>query len=94
MHLAGSFADFHIEFTGTNSWLHMTEGHQFVFLIPPTQNNILRVEHWHTLTDEEQDENFIEYWSPNCTCVRMNPGQTLLIPSGWISKLLLSLFHS
>src|SRR4051812_25620923 len=86
MTMSGSFSDFHIEFTGTNSWLHIAHGHHFVFLISPTHSNISRVEHWHTLTNEEQDDSFLQYWSTNCTRVRMDQGQTLLIPSGWICK--------
>ena len=92
-----SYTDFHIDFGGTSVWYHVMSGEirviqrnkaqtfsgekQF-FLIRPTPGNLSLYERWTRLSS--QSETFLGDMVDKCYKLKLKPGQTLFIPTGWI----------
>merc|ERR1719334_1618998 len=77
-----SYTDFHIDFGGTSVWYHVLSGEKQFFLIRPTPGNLSLYERWTRLST--QTETFLGDMVDKCYKLSLKPGQTLLIPTGWI----------
>lgn len=82
MSIAGCYTDFHVDLGGTSVWYHVLKGKKVFWLIPPTAQNLKAFEHWHF--DGKQSHVFFGDLVEKCGRVELNPGNTFLIPSGWI----------
>ena len=88
MILGTGYTDFHVDFGGTAVWYHVLWGMKVFYIVAPTAAHLRRYEEWVTSTD--QDAEFIGDVLPDdadrskCARLELLPGQTLLIPSGWI----------
>jgi len=82
MSIAGCYTDFHVDLGGTSVWYHVLKGQKVFWLIPPTAQNLKAFEHWHF--DGKQSHVFFGDLVEKCGRVTLNPGNTFLIPSGWI----------
>ena len=82
MSIAGCYTDFHVDLGGTSVWYHVLKGQKVFWLIPPTAQNLKAFEHWHI--DGKQSHVFFGDLVEKCGRVELNPGNTFLIPSGWI----------
>lgn len=82
MSIAGCYTDFHVDLGGTSVWYHLLRGQKMFWLIPPTQTNLKAFENW-TLSGK-QGEVFFGDMVEKCGRCILNPGNTFLIPSGWI----------
>jgi len=82
MSIAGCYTDFHVDLGGTSVWYHVLKGQKIFWLIPPTAQNLKAFEHWHF--DGKQSHVFFGDLVEKCGRVELNPGNTFLIPSGWI----------
>ena len=82
MSIAGCYTDFHVDLGGTSVWYHVLKGQKIFWLIPPTAQNLKAFEHWHI--DGKQSRVFFGDLVEKCGRVELNPGNTFLIPSGWI----------
>ncbi|CAD6190290.1 unnamed protein product [Caenorhabditis auriculariae] len=81
MSVAGCYTDFHIDFSGTSVWYHVLKGQKVFWLIPPTATNfLLYQEH----AKNTEDRSFFGKSVETCGMVILKPGDTMLIPSGWI----------
>lgn len=80
--MAGSYTDFHIDFGGTSVWYHIVRGKKRFYLIPPTKNNLLAYEKW--TCSARQATTFLGDLVDHCFYFDLTPGNTLIIPSGWI----------
>ena len=65
-----------------NLFLHETACSQVFWLIPPTERNLQLYEQW-TLSGKQSDIFFGDLVE-KCGRVRLEAGNTFLIPSGWI----------
>eukprot|EP00977_Amphora_coffeiformis_P017161 scaffold5479_cov199-Amphora_coffeaeformis.AAC.100 len=84
---AGAWTDFHIDFGGTSVWYHVLSGAKEFCLIAPTATNLQVYQAW--LCSKHQDADFLpDNLPPHCRSevykIRLEPHQTLIIPSGWI----------
>lgn len=81
--MAGSYTDFHIDFGGTSVWYHILWGKKRFYLIPPSSENLKVYQEWNN--SPNQNEIFLGDQLPsNCFYIDLVPGQTLILPSGWI----------
>ncbi|OQV23937.1 Lysine-specific demethylase 7A [Hypsibius exemplaris] len=82
-----SFTDFHIDFGGTSVWYHIFKGRKIFYLIPPTDENLMKYEMWMRSPPAEQSSTFL---GDKCDCYRLElkEGNTILMPSGWIHAVL------
>jgi hypothetical protein len=80
--MAGSYTDFHIDFGGTSVWYHILWGMKKFLMIPPTPTNLKVYEDWSCSHD--QSNIFLGDRVSDCYIVNLIPGETLIIPSGWI----------
>jgi hypothetical protein len=84
MSVAGAYTDFHIDLGGTSVWYHMFDGRKVFLLIPPTPTNLDLYRCW-TSSPSQAQVFFADLCDPAEVFVAsLQPGQTLLIPSGWI----------
>ena len=79
---ANSYTDFHVDFGGTSVWYHVHRGEKIFWFIPPTKKNLELFEKW-TLSGA-QDQVFFGDKVDECQRIRVQAGETLFIPSGWI----------
>ncbi|KAF7261602.1 hypothetical protein EG68_00979 [Paragonimus skrjabini miyazakii] len=95
--MAGSYTDFHIDFGGSSVWYHVVWGEKTFYLIPPTQENLLSYWKWswnpsqRTIFLPDVLHNSTPQTSAQCSRntspvyrLQVLPGQTILLPSGWI----------
>jgi len=98
--MAGSYTDFHIDFGGTSVWYSVVWGRKRFYFIPPTPANLKAYEAWTCSPNQENDflgdiiagarpagaaANGAHYsQQQQCFYVDLVPGQTLVIPGGWI----------
>lgn len=84
MSVAGCYTDFHLDFGGTSVWYHVLKGAKVFWFIKPTDHNLLLFEEWQQ--SPEQAAAFLgDNIAPEeCVRVHLLPGQTMIIPSGWI----------
>ena len=82
MSVADCWTNFHIDFGGTSVFYHLLYGQKVFYLIEPTPENLAIYEGWSTST--LQDTAFLGDLVETCTRVEINPGNTVIIPTGWI----------
>ena len=81
--MAASYTDFHIDFGGTSVWYHILHGQKRFYLVPPLTSNLLAFIQWSS--SKNQDTIFFGDVVPGqCFQFDLYPGETFMIPSGWI----------
>lgn len=90
MTMAGSYTEFHIDFGGTSVWYHVQKGEKHFFLIEPDENNLRVFEEWLNAYRAGTKTGFFGDVVQKCAVVKLEPGQTLILPAGWIRKCLMS----
>ena len=80
MGVRDSYTDFHVDFGGTSVWYHVLRGQKVFYLIPPTEENLIRYEEW--VMSSDQSEMFFGDIVPQCYICTVNQGNTLFIPTG------------
>jgi F-box/leucine-rich repeat protein 10/11 len=82
MSVADCYTDFHIDFGGSSVYYHIIKGKKTFFFIPPTKSNLKKYEDW--CLSQRQSHEFLGLQVKECYRVDLSPGDTMLIPSGWI----------
>jgi F-box/leucine-rich repeat protein 10/11 len=82
MSVADCYTDFHIDFGGSSVYYHIIKGRKTFFFIPPTKQNLKKYEDW--CLSPSQSHDFLGLRVKECYRVDLYPGDTMLIPSGWI----------
>ncbi|KAF2742720.1 hypothetical protein M011DRAFT_462275 [Sporormia fimetaria CBS 119925] len=82
MSVADCYTDFHIDFGGSSVYYHIVKGRKTFFFIPPTKQNLKKYEDW--CLSPRQSHDFLGLQVKECYRVDLFPGDTMLIPSGWI----------
>jgi F-box/leucine-rich repeat protein 10/11 len=82
MSVADCFTDFHIDFGGSSVYYHIVKGKKVFFFIPPTKQNMKKYEEW--CLSPNQGHDWLGKQVKECYRVDLYPGDTMLIPSGWI----------
>jgi F-box and leucine-rich repeat protein 10/11 len=82
MSVADCFTDFHIDFGGSSVYYHIVKGRKVFFFIPPTKQNLKKYEDW--CLSPNQGHDWLGKQVKECYRVDLYPGDTMLIPSGWI----------
>lgn len=84
--MAGSYTDFHIDFSGSSVWYHVIRGEKKFYLIRPTPENLEKFKNW--MKDETQPYKYFGDCVDHCYEVHIKQGETVFIPSGWIHAVL------
>jgi len=82
MSVAGCYTDFHIDFGGSSVYYHLISGEKKFYFIAPTPDNLKKYEKW-TSSPDQCDVFFADLVNEVFEC-RLTPGETLIIPTGWI----------
>lgn len=82
MSVADCYTDFHIDFGGSSVYYHILKGRKTFFFIPPKPKHLKRYEEW--CNSPDQNAVFLGNETKECYRVDLYPGDTMLIPSGWI----------
>jgi F-box/leucine-rich repeat protein 10/11 len=82
MSIADSYTDFHIDFGGSSVYYHILRGKKTFFFIPPKAKHLKAYEEWNE--SPQQNFTFLPHTTKECYRVDLFPGDTMLIPSGWI----------
>lgn len=82
MSVADCYTDFHIDFGGSSVYYHIVKGRKVFFFIPPTKQNLKKYEDW--CLSPKQGHEWLGHQVKECFRVDLYPGDTMLIPSGWI----------
>ena len=81
--MATSYTDFHIDFGGTSVWYHVLSGRKRFYLVPPTVSNLVKYQGWSN-SPNQADLFFGDLVPGQCFQFDLKPGETFMIPSGWI----------
>ncbi|KFD67773.1 hypothetical protein M514_07513 [Trichuris suis] len=84
--MAGSYTDFHIDFSGTSVWYAPVRGCKVFYLIKPTEENLRLFEEW--MSNSNHSEQFFADMVSHCSSLTVSPGNVVLIPTGWIHAVL------
>ncbi|KAJ3411794.1 hypothetical protein HDV05_001693 [Chytridiales sp. JEL 0842] len=76
------YTDFHIDFGGSSVFYHLLSGKKIFYFIPPTPLNLKKYAKWSSSPD--QNRNFFADEVKECIEVHIYPGNTMIIPTGWI----------
>jgi hypothetical protein len=82
MAVAGAYSDFRMGVDGRSLWLHVFSGLRDFYMVEPTVENLQQFEDWSTR--ETKNTLFFADLVSKCSRVRVNTGETVFIPSGWI----------
>lgn len=82
MSVADCYTDFHIDFGGSSVYYHILKGRKTFFFIPPKPKYLKKYEDW--CNSPDQNSVFLGNETKECYRVDLYPGDTMLIPSGWI----------
>jgi len=82
MSVADCYTDFHIDFGGSSVYYHIVKGRKVFFFIPPSKQNLKKYEDW--CLSPKQGHEWLGHQVKECYRVDLYPGDTMLIPSGWI----------
>lgn len=84
MSVADSFTDFHIDFGGSSVYYHILKGRKVFFFIPPTPSNLQKYQEWNNMPSQNWTWLPEQTKTKECYRVDLYPGDTMLIPAGWI----------
>ena len=81
MSVAHAYTDWHIDFGGSSVYYRILKGRKVFFFLKPTPENLEAYQNWATSSDQS--------WTwlaegRECYRVDLGPGDTMLIPSGWL----------
>lgn len=82
MGVEGAYSDWHIDFAGSSVYYHVIWGHKTFLFAPPTARNLAAYKAWCSST--RQDFDWLGDHLHSLTRVDIRPGETMLIPSGWL----------
>jgi len=82
MAVAGNYTDFRVCADGRSSWVHVFVGARNLYMIEPTEANLMAFEEW--VQAEDKNEVFFADKVSCCSKVEVREGSTLIIPAGWI----------
>lgn len=82
MGVQGAFTDWHVDFAASSVYYHVVFGQKTFLFAPPTKKNLRAYKDWSSSPD--QDTQWLGTDLEKVTRVDVYPGDTLLIPSGWI----------
>jgi hypothetical protein len=82
MSIAGSYTDFHVDFGGSSVWYHILRGAKTFLFVRPTPQNLAKYEEW--VGSPSQESTFFGDVVDECYQVKLEAGNTLIIPSAWI----------
>ena len=82
MSVQGCYTDFHIDFGGTSVWYHILRGSKYFWIVKPTEDNLMLYERW--IMSGNQGGVFFADMVTECQLVKLEAGDTFMIPSGWI----------
>ncbi len=83
VHLLILLISFHIDFGGTSVFYHIISGSKTFYFIEPTIRNLDIYSTWST--SPGQGNTFLGDLIPDCQKITLLAGNTLFIPSGWVS---------
>ncbi|PIA18176.1 Clavaminate synthase-like protein, partial [Coemansia reversa NRRL 1564] len=86
MGVQNAYTDFHVDFSATWVYYHVVWGAKVFYLVPPTASNMRKFESW-----SRSPEQAVSLFAENvrqCFEVRVEAGNTLFIPAGWIHAVL------
>ena len=78
----GSFTDCHVDFGGSSVWYHLLSGTKVFLLAPPTEGNLAAFQAW--ASSPAQARTYLMDSLSWVHRAQVGPGDTLLIPGGWI----------
>lgn len=81
---ANSFQDFTVTPGGKCSWLSVSDGDAWVFLIPPTRDNLRGFQDWRRSSEPAPARVFLAEHVDSCIKCVVSKSSTLFIPSGWM----------
>ncbi|GAC77574.1 leucine rich repeat proteins [Moesziomyces antarcticus T-34] len=82
MGVEGAYSDWHIDFAGSSVYYHVIWGQKTFLFAPPTPRNLAAYKAWCSST--RQDFDWLGDHLHGLTRVDIRPGETMLIPSGWL----------
>ena len=82
MGVEGAYSDWHIDFAGSSVYYHVIWGQKTFLFAPPTPRNLAAYKAWCSST--RQDFDWLGDHLHSLTRVDIRPGETMLIPSGWL----------
>lgn len=82
MGVEGAYSDWHIDFAGSSVYYHVIWGQKTFLFAPPTARNLAAYKAWCSST--RQDFDWLGDHLHSLTRVDIGPGETMLIPSGWL----------
>ncbi|EST08769.1 Zinc finger, RING/FYVE/PHD-type [Kalmanozyma brasiliensis GHG001] len=82
MGVEGAYSDWHIDFAGSSVYYHVIWGQKTFLFAPPTPRNLAAYKAWCSST--RQDFDWLGDHLHSLTRVDVRPGETMLIPSGWL----------
>ena len=84
--MANCFTEFHVDFGGTSVWYSVQKGAKYFFVVKPTPANIMLHEEWLNHHRAGLQTTFFGSLveKGECECVRLNPGDTLILPAAWL----------
>ncbi|KAJ2610175.1 JmjC domain-containing histone demethylation protein 1 [Coemansia sp. RSA 1365] len=86
MGVQNAYTDFHVDFSATWVYYHVVWGAKVFYLVPPTASNMRKFESWSR--SPEQAVSLFAESVRQCFEVRVEAGNTLFIPAGWIHAVL------
>lgn len=81
---AGSFQDFAISRGGKSSWISVSDGDAWVFLVAPTHENYRSFEDWKCTVEPAPARVFLAERVDHCIRCVVSKNSTLFVPAGWM----------
>ncbi|KAF8440658.1 hypothetical protein BDZ91DRAFT_614645, partial [Kalaharituber pfeilii] len=81
MSVAHAYTDWHVDFGGSSVYYRILKGKKVFFFMAPTEDNLEAYHKW--ATSAEQNWTWLAE-GRECYRVELGPGDTMLIPSGWL----------
>lgn len=78
-----SWTDWHIDFSASSVFYHILRGRKVFYFISPTPDNLRKYEIW-SGSAQQQSGTWLGDECDRVYRVELKPGNTLIIPSGWI----------
>lgn len=78
-----SWTDWHIDFSASSVFYHILRGRKVFYFISPTPENLRKYEIW-SGSAQQQSGTWLGDECDRVYRVELKPGNTLIIPSGWI----------